>query len=136
MDLITGFPHEWETESLWSAPTKPCMHPRYREKGAVSSQKTEPGPPVRPEVSSGSMSAGPDTGTWALAAAVLETHMLELSPLGGCLSHTIEARAISGQTNNREGVQPHPTTENWIKDLPNMALPTRARPGFSLTQSR
>ena len=26
--------------------------------------------------------------------------------------------------NNREGTQPHPSTENWIKDLLNMALPS------------
>ena len=27
------------------------------------------------------------------------------------------------QVNNREGIQPHPSTENWIKDSLNMALP-------------
>ena len=39
------------------------------------------------------------------------------------------------QVNNREGTQPHPSTENWIKDLLNMALPTRARPSFAHSQS-
>ena len=30
--------------------------------------------------------------------------------------------------NNREGTQPHPSTENWIKDLLSMAPPIRKRP--------
>ena len=30
---------------------------------------------------------------------------------------------------------PNPATENWIKDLLNMALPIRTRPSFPLSQS-
>ena len=37
--------------------------------------------------------------------------------------------------NYREGIQPHPSAENWIKDLPSMVLPTRARPSFPHSQS-
>ena len=37
--------------------------------------------------------------------------------------------------NNREGTQPHPSTENWIKDLLNMAPPIRTRSTFPLSQS-
>ena len=33
--------------------------------------------------------------------------------------------------NYREGTQPRPSTENWIKDLLSMPLPTRARPSFT-----
>ena len=36
---------------------------------------------------------------------------------------------------NREGTQPHPSTENCIKDLLSMAPPIRPRPSFSLGQS-
>ena len=32
--------------------------------------------------------------------------------------------------NYREVTQPHPPTENWIKDLLSMALPIRTRPRF------
>ena len=32
-------------------------------------------------------------------------------------------------------LQPHPLAENWIKDLLSMALPTRARPSFTRSQS-
>ena len=39
------------------------------------------------------------------------------------------------QVHNREGIQFHPSTENWIKDLLNMALPIRTRPSFPLSQS-
>ena len=34
------------------------------------------------------------------------------------------------QVHNREGIQFHPSTENWIKDLLNMALPIRTRPNW------
>ena len=34
-----------------------------------------------------------------------------------------------------EGVQSHPSADNWIKPLPSKALPTRARPSFSHRQS-
>ena len=35
----------------------------------------------------------------------------------------------------REGMHLHPSADNWIKALLNMALPTRARPSFSHCQS-
>ena len=38
-------------------------------------------------------------------------------------------------SNKREGTQPHPLTENWIKDLLSMAPPIRTRPSFPLSQS-
>ena len=38
---------------------------------------------------------------------------------------------ISPQTTNREGAQPQPSTDNQIKVLLSMTLPTRARPSFS-----
>ena len=34
-----------------------------------------------------------------------------------------------------EGTQPHPSTENWIKDLLNMVLPIRTRHNFPHSQS-
>ena len=36
---------------------------------------------------------------------------------------------------NREGTQPRPSTENWIKDLLNITPPIRTRPSFPLSQS-
>ena len=37
----------------------------------------------------------------------------------------ITSTIVWSQVNNREGTQPHPSTENWIQDLMNMALPIR-----------
>ena len=47
----------------------------------------------------------------------------------------ITSTIVWPQVNNREGTQPHPSTENWIKDLLNMALPIRTRPSFPHSQS-
>ena len=37
--------------------------------------------------------------------------------------------------NYREGIQPHPSIENWIKDLLSKALPIRPRPRLPYSQS-
>ena len=42
----------------------------------------------------------------------------------GCITPT----TVGLRPNNREGTQPCPLTENWIKDLLNMGLPIRTRP--------
>ena len=43
---------------------------------------------------------------------------------------------VSGSwSNNREGTEPCPSTENWIKDLMNMAPPFHTRPSFPHSQS-
>ena len=47
----------------------------------------------------------------------------------------ITSTTVWPQVNNREGTQPHPSTENWIKDLQNIAPPIRTRPSFPLSQS-
>ena len=39
------------------------------------------------------------------------------------------------QVKKQEGTEPHPTTENWIKDLQSMAPPIRTRPSLTLSQS-
>ena len=44
----------------------------------------------------------------------------------------ISSTIIWPQVNSREGTQPHPTTENWIKDILSMAPPIRTRPSFPL----
>ena len=44
--------------------------------------------------------------------------------------------AVHGlRSDNREGTQPCPSTENWIKDLLGMAPPFKTRPSFPLSQS-
>ena len=47
----------------------------------------------------------------------------------------ITSTTVWVQVNRREGIQPHPSTENWIKHLPSTALPIRTRPSFPHSQS-
>ena len=42
----------------------------------------------------------------------------------------ITSTIVWSQVKHREGTQPHPSTENWIKDLRSMAPPIRIRPSF------
>ena len=65
---------------------------------------------------------------------------LSVNPLGGHRKTCQRFRrpqgwVTSGQTTNREGVQPHPSADNWIKALLSKTLPCRARPSFSHHQS-
>ena len=55
------------------------------------------------------------------------------------LSQTYECVGVSGgglgqqfglRPNNREGTEPHTSTENWIKDLLSMPPPSRTKPTF------
>ena len=47
----------------------------------------------------------------------------------------ISSTIVWPQVNSREGTQLHPSIENWIINLLNMALPIRTRPSFPLSQS-
>ena len=47
----------------------------------------------------------------------------------------ITSTIVWPQVNNREGTQPYPSTENWIKVLLSKALPIRTKPSFPLSQS-
>ena len=42
----------------------------------------------------------------------------------------ITSTIVWAQVNSKEGIQFHPSTENWIKDLLSMALLIRTRPSF------
>ena len=49
----------------------------------------------------------------------------------------ITSTVVWPQVNSREGAQPRPSTENWIKDLLSMALPSEqdpVSPSVSLSQ--
>ena len=48
---------------------------------------------------------------------------------------TITLPWVDLRPNYREGTQPHPSAENWIKDILNMALLIRPRPRFPHIQS-
>ena len=47
----------------------------------------------------------------------------------------ITSTIVWPQVNSKEGTQLHPSTENWIEVLQNMALPIRTRPSIPISQS-
>jgi len=50
-------------------------------------------------------------------------------------SHIITSTIVWPRSSNREGTQPRPSVENWIKDLLNMAHPSEQNPVSPLSQS-
>ena len=105
--------------------------------GSVTPQETEPALPVSVQ------------SLWwrcGLTAAFCGLRALSTAVVGGsvCRPKSSGSRSPllplpppkSGlRSNYREGTQPHPSAENWIKDLLSMPLPTRARPSFPCSQS-
>ena len=71
----------------------------------------------------------PATGFGALNVAVHAWDILKEVPI-----IFITSTINWPQVNNREGTQPHPSTQNWIKDLLSMALTIRTRPNFPLSR--
>ena len=59
----------------------------------------------------------PAAGPGALSEAVLAGDLLKEVTIIFIIS-----TKVWPQVNSREGTQPHPSTENWIKDLLSMAL--------------
>ena len=68
-----------------------------------------------------------------LGARTVAVHAWDL--LREITSIFITSTIVWAQVNNREGTQLHPSTENWIKDLLNIALPIRAKYSIPLSQS-
>ena len=64
----------------------------------------------------------PAAGLGALSVAVIAWDLLKEVAIIFITSITVWPQA-----NKREGTQPHPSTENWIKDLLNMVPPIRTR---------
>ena len=108
---------------------------RTQEKGAVTPQETDPDLSlsvheslVEAYISSGLLQG---LGQWVHATEWQLVHgtFWRRSPLPSQPQPQFVLRW------NREGTQPHPSTENWIKDLLSMAPPIRIRPRFPLSQS-
>ena len=120
---------DWEIDS-WRAQQK-LVCTRTQEKGAVTPEETESDLPRSVHVSSRGV------GQWWLAAGlgVLSVAVHACDLLKEVAIIFITSTIVWPQVNSREGTQPHPLTENWIKDLLSMALPIRTRPSFPLSQS-
>ena len=107
---------------LLEGTTKTCAHQDPGERSS-DPKKTEPGLP-------GSVRESPaevrvDNGL----LRVREPWCAGISPFEGGHHYPYL------RPNYRDGTQPHPLAENWIKDLLSMALPTKSRPSFTHSQS-
>ena len=71
---------------------------------------------------------GPAVGSGARLQQSWDRSMLEQALLKEVTITAITPTIV--WPNYREGTQPHPSAENWVKDLLSMTLPTRARPSF------
>ena len=119
----------------WHKKNFGCTKIQRRE--AVTPQETEPnlfasvgGPPVEAWVSRGSPQGW---GHWKVPLGVNPIGVHYLPSHRACRPQGWVTTL--GQTATTEGVQLHPSPDNWIKALLNKALPTRARPSFSHCQS-
>ena len=108
-----------------------CEH---KDPGERSSDRKRDWPRLAyecPEVSGRCMGRQwPVTESGALSAAVCAWDVLkEVSVI------VITSTIVWLQGNNRQGTQPHPSTESWIKDLLSMAPPYWTRSSLPLCQS-
>ena len=114
----------------WRAQTEPCV----QDPGERNSDPTRDWPRLAcecPAVSGRGMGwQWPAAGLGALSVAVPAWDLLKEVAI-----IFITSTIVWSQVNNRWGIQPHPSTQNWIKDLLSMALPIRTRPSFPLNQS-
>ena len=101
------------------------VHTRTQVKGAVTPQEKDPEFPMSVQefpveawVGSGLLQGW---GHWVCAWGLLKEVAI--------IFVTSTLRPSFGlKSNNREGTHPHPSIENWFKDLLNMALPIRTGP--------
>ena len=107
------------------------MFTRTQEKGAVTPQETESDLPVSVQESlvEAWVGGGHAAQLRALSVAVCAWEILKEVAIIFIISIIVYP-----QSNNREGIQSLPSTENWFKDLYSMAPPIRTRPRFPLSQ--
>ena len=100
---------------------KKFVHTRTQEKGAVTSQETVRLACECPVVSGGVwVNSGLPQGQGHWLQPSWEPQHAGISPFEGGHHYPYL------RPNYSEGTQPHPSAEKWIKDLPSLALPTRA----------
>ena len=128
-------PQDWGNQRLqsWRIQNLECT--KTQRKGAVTPQETEPKTPA-------SAAKTPEKA-WVGKGSQQEwqgrTLPLSINPLGSS-SLTLpqspqspQGRVTSGQTTSREGVQPHPSVDNWTEALVSKALPQKQDPDLHTT---
>ena len=131
-DLIQNL-HRTGKIDFWRAQKKPCAHQDPGERSS-DPQKTDP------DCLWVSRSLQQRCGSGVACCRVGDTKCSSvcMDPFAGGRHyiHYLHDSLVSGlMSNNREGTQPHPSTENWTKYLLSMALPIRTRPTFPHSQS-
>ena len=127
--MITELTQDWETDS-WMAQTKLYVH---QDPGERSSDPHKRLTQTCPGVS---------RGIWQRHGLVVASCRIRGTECGSVCTGPSEGgyhylyylHHSLAWVNNREGTQPHPLTQNWIKDLLSMALPIRTRPNFPVSQ--
>ena len=122
--VYSGFLSTIKLKASWRTQTEPCVH---QDPGERSSDSTRDTPRLAckcPGVSSrGVGQQWPATGSGALSVAVPTWDLLKEVTI-----IFITSTRVWPQVSNRERTHPHPSTENWIKDLLNMAQPSEQDP--------
>ena len=97
------------------------VHTRTQEKGAVTPPETDPDLPVSvPESGGGVGWRWPAAGLGAPSEALRVWDLLKEVAI-----IFITPTIVWSQVRQQGGIQPHPSTENWIEDLLSMAPPIR-----------
>ena len=98
---------DWETDS-WQAKTEPCVHQHWGERSSDPTRDWLRLALKCPEISGGGLGQRwPAAGLGALSVAVHAWDLLKEVTII-CIISTI----VWSQVNDREGTQPHPSTEN------------------------
>ena len=116
---------DWEIDS-WRAQAEPCAH---QEKG-----------PYKRLIQtclwvSRSLQWRHGSGVACYRVEGTGCSSMCMGPLQGGRHYLHYLHHSLAQLGKREGTQPHPLTENWIKDLLSMALPISTRPSLPFSQS-
>ena len=114
--------------------TNRTLYTRMQEKGAVTPQETGPDLPLSAQESP----AGRGSAVACCGVGDIGCSSLWMGAFEGGHHHLHYLHHNLNPGNNREGTQPHPSTENWIKDLLSMAPPIRTSlfPPQSVSQIR
>ena len=125
-----NFQRTGETDSE-RAQTEPCPHQNPGERSSDPTRDWPRRARERPGVSGRGVGwRWPAAGLGTLSVAVTAQDLLkEVAVI------SITSTIVWPQVKYREGTQPFPSTENWIKDLLSMAPPIRTRPSVPLSQS-
>ena len=126
-DLIIELLQGLGNKDSWKAQSKPCVQQNPGERNSNLTRDWARLVCVFLGVSGGGLGLQcPAMGSGALIQRFWKAWHAGISPFEGDQHYYYYP--------SHRGTQPHPSTENWIKDLLSMAMPTRKRPSFPHSQ--